>query len=117
MKKCWRILQGILSAAACLFAVLFLGIEGQKIVCGDWLLHEQPMIGLLQFLLRFGVAAGVFFSSVRNAAGKRGTPWEGLFITVSCAVTAPLLPNGFGILFLLLSAGISVMDFLVYRNR
>ncbi len=116
MKKCCRILQGILGVVSGILAVLFFAVEGQKIVCGDWILHEQPLVGLMQFILRLGISASVLFSSVRNIRGKHGNMREDLHITVSCAVMAFLLPNGFGILFLLLAVMVLAADFLVYRK-
>lgn len=104
MKKRLRIFQIALSAVSALIAFLYVMLEGQKILCGDWLLHEQPSAALLQFLLRLGISAGIFFSSLRQISGKRQTVYESLCITVSCAVMAVLLPNGVGILFFGLSA-------------
>lgn len=101
MKKFLFLLLIVLAVGSAAVSFLFLFIEGRMIVSGDWLLHEQPALGLIQYLLRFAAAAYAFFLSVRIT---RCGICELLCAVVSCAVMAVLVPNGFGILFLLLSA-------------
>ena len=101
MKTVLRILQIVLASAAAVLALVFLIIEGRTLFAGDWLLHQQPAAGFLQYLLRTLIAAGVLFSSVRTILKKRTALFENLCIAVSCIVMAILLPNGLGFLFLI----------------
>lgn len=100
MKKCSRILLVIPAVLSAVLSLLFLFVEGWTIFAGDWLLHEQPVVGLIQYLLRFAAAAGGFAVSLRlHRCGLTAL----LCLTASCAVMAPLVPNGFGVVFLILA--------------
>ena len=101
MKKFLHILLIALAVVSAAVSLAFGFIEGRILLSGDWLLHEQPAVGMLQYLLRFTAAAYAFLLSVRLT---RCGICELTCTVISCAVMAVLVPNGFGILFLLLSS-------------
>ena len=106
MSKFLRILQIIIAAIAAVLAMAFLFIEGYGIFSGNWILHEQPFLGLLQYLLRFAIAAGPLLTSVTILHGKKPALYRSICTAVSCVVLAPLIPNGLGVLFLILAAAV-----------
>ena len=61
MKTTLRILTGCLMILLILLAAAFIFIEGRLLFSGDWLLHEMPVIGFLQYFCRMLLAttAGV----------------------------------------------------------
>ena len=52
LRVVWIICAVILLVSALAFAV----IEGRLLFSGDWLIHEMPMIGFLQYFCRFTLA-------------------------------------------------------------
>ena len=61
MKTTLRILTGCLMILLILLAAAFIFIEGRLLFSGDWLLHEMPVIGFLQYFSRMllAITAGV----------------------------------------------------------
>ena len=95
MKKFLRITGIALAVIGLLLSAAFLVIEGEKLLCGDFLLHENHAVGLIQILLCTLLPLGIGISSVRQIMG-RNTLYECLLTDVSCAVLALLLVNGIG---------------------
>ena len=62
MKTALRILTTFLMIVLLLLAAAFIFIEGRLLFSGDWLLHEIPTVGFLQYFCRMllAVSAGVF---------------------------------------------------------
>ena len=62
MKTTLRILTGCLMILLILLAAAFIFIEGRLLFSGDWLLHEIPAVGFLQYFCRMllAVSPGVF---------------------------------------------------------
>lgn len=56
MKTALRILTTFLMIVLLLVAAAFVFIEGRLIFSGDWLLHEMPLIGFLQYFCRILLA-------------------------------------------------------------
>ena len=95
MKKFLRITGIALAVIGLLLSAAFLVIEGEKLLCGDFLLHESHAAGLIQILLCTLLPLGICITSVRQIMG-RNTLYECLLTDVSCAVLALMLVNGIG---------------------
>ena len=116
MKKLLRILQITVTVPDAVLALAFLLIEGRQVLSGDWLLHEQPLTGLFQYLLRSMIAAGVllYSAAVLHGCGNNRALYFSLCIAAASALLAVLVPNGLGVLFLILALLSVLVNFLRY---
>lgn len=116
MKKVLYILYLIVSTLIMLLATVFIIIEGRLFFVGDWLLHQYPILGFLQYLLRFLFALGAFvvglFAFINGK--KRTFLWgSGALLIVSLGMVF-FLTNYFGEIFLGVSLVYFILHFLVY---
>ena len=105
MKKLLRILQITVTVPDAVLALAFLLIEGR-----------QPLTGLFQYLLRSMIAAGVllYSAAVLHGCGNNRALYFSLCIAAASALMAVLVPNGLGVLFLILALLSVLVNFLRY---
>ena len=116
MKKCSFIHNVFFSLLLMLVALVFVFLEGRLVFSGDWLLHEKPFLGFLQYsfrlilsLLAFGVGLTTLLTR-----GKKPFLVESATLVAVSVVLSFFVTNGFGLYFLLLSILFFLGHFFVF---
>ena len=104
MKRASRILLAAAAVPVILAGAAFLFLEGRLLLSGDWLLHQQPLLGFLQYLLRFALAGLAAFSGIRALTGRTAL-FESFCLTAMTAGISLFAVNQVG-LYLFLTAAI-----------
>ena len=101
MKKLSGVLLIIFSAIIALVSLVFVVIEGRLVLSFDWTLHEQELLGFLQYLARLGIAGLCLATSVSTIAyrNRKSFIFEGLVFLAIAVTVSVFATNGFGLYF------------------
>jgi len=118
MKTAGRILNFAMSIPVTLVSAAFVFLEGRLVLSGDWLIHEQPGLGLSQYVLRFGFAGLGLAVGLRVLAGggKRYSIGGSLALTGMMAGIAPFAVNSVGVYLLALASAFLLTNFAVWKT-
>lgn len=98
MRTVLRISRIAISSVCIAAALLFAGIEAYALFSGNWLLHEQPLLGASQYLFRFIIAVLGILASVGVLRCRKHALTGCLCTAAACVSTSPLIPNEPGII-------------------
>lgn len=105
MKILGRILRVVSGVLVALLALVFLIIEGTLLVTLDFLLFENKIVALMQLVFRLLVAGGALALALLSLIKhSRIFALEGICLCSAMLVMAPFLTNGFGLIFIGVSA-------------
>lgn len=98
MKKAFSIICAVLSVVVIILSLVFCVIEARVVFSGDWILHENKVLGFLQYFLKTAFSLFAIFVAVATFIKK----FEKIIVTLSFCLVAITLPallfltNGFG---------------------
>ena len=93
-----------------IFSAVFCFIEGRLLFSGDWLLHENKVLGFLQYFLKTAFSLLAIFVAVATFIKK----FEGIIGLLSDCLVVVTLPaflfvtNGFGLYILILAVSLNI---------
>lgn len=110
MKKAFSIICAVLSVVVIILSLVFCVIEARVVFSGDWILHENKVLGFLQYFLKTAFSLFAIFVAVATFIKK----FEGIIGLLSDCLVVVTLPaflfvtNGFGLYILILAVSLNI---------
>ena len=118
MKTFSLIFRYVASSLAALVALVFTVLEATLLVTLDFTLYENPLVALLQLVLRLLIASSALTVGILSLVKRtRSFLPHSLCLLVSSVVMIPFVSNRFGIYFTVLSVLFLLSQLLFSRLR
>ena len=118
MKTFSLIFRYVASSLAALVALVFTVLEATLLVTLDFTLYENPLVALLQLVLRLLLASSALTVGILSLVKRtRSFLFPGFCLLASSVVMIPFMSNRFGIYFTVLSVLFLLSQVLFLRLR